>query len=159
MKLELFQNNSSNNTINKNLIPLDILEIHLKQGINLVHTQVIIHNSDKLNKLNYAKMLNRYYFVQVSTLTDNNFLLLNLNEDVLETYKQDILNSSQDVVAKSQAGNVSQSNISNSTISKVYNSDTIIPDGSTIVIETSGESFYNKEDKNNGWCITKTFYR
>lgn len=146
MKLQLYKSNSSFNTINKDLTLLDTLEIHLKQNANLLNTQIIIHNNDKLKELNYAAMLNRSYFVQVQTLNNNKFLLLTLNEDVLETYKQQILDSSQDVIEKSTAGNVKQSNISSNTTTKVYNSDTTIPDGSTIIIETSGENFYNKED-------------
>ena len=146
MKLQLYKSNSIFNTINKDLTLLDTLEIHLKQNANLLSTQIIIHNNDKLKELNYATMLNRSYFVQVQTLNNNKFLLLTLNEDVLETYKQQILDSSQDVIEKSTAGNVKQSNVSSNTITKVYNSDTTIQDGSTIIIETSGESFYKKED-------------
>ena len=89
MQLELYKNNSSFNTINKTLTLLTTLNIHLKQGANLLHTQIIIHNNDQLKELNYAKMIDRYYFVQVQTLNNNKFLLLTLDEDVLETYKQD----------------------------------------------------------------------
>ena len=85
MQLELYKNSSSFNTINKELSLLATLNIHLKQGANLFHTQVIIHNNDQLKELNYAKMLDRYYFVQVQTLNNNKFLLLTLDEDVLET--------------------------------------------------------------------------
>lgn len=145
MELQLYKNNSSFNTINKDLTLLDTLEIHLKQSANLLHTQIIIHNNDKLKDLNYTKMLDRCYFVQVYTLNNDKFLLLNLDEDVLETYKQQILDSSQDVIEKATAGNVNQSNVSNNTVTKTYASDTTIQDGSTIIIETSGESYYNKE--------------
>lgn len=150
MKLELYKSNSSFNTINKNLILLDTLEIHLKQNANLLSTQIIIHNDDKLKELNYAVMLNRSYFVQVQTLNNNKFLLLNLDEDVLETYKQQILDSSQDVIEKSTPGNVKQSNVSYETTSKKFNSDkTIDTSKNTIIMATSGENFYNKNDANN----------
>ena len=146
MQLELYKNNSSFNTINKALTLLTTLTIHLKQGANLLHTQIIIHNNDQLKELNYAKMLDRYYFVQVQTLNNNKFLLLTLDEDVLETYKKDILASSQDIVEKSSAGNVKQTNVSPETVSKTFNSDTKIEnDNSSIIMVTSGQPIKNGE--------------
>ena len=145
MQLELYKNNSSFNTINKELSLLTTLNIHLKQGANLLHTQIIIHNNDQLKELNYAKMLNRCYFVQVQTLNNNKFLLLTLDEDVLETYKQDILASSQDVIEKSTAGNIKQTNVSPETVSKTFNSDTKLDNGSSIIMVTSGQPMKNGE--------------
>ena len=145
MQLELYKNNSSFNTINKALTLLMTLTIHLKQGANLLHTQIIIHNNDQLKQLNYAKMLDRYYFVQVQTLNNNKFLLLTLDEDVLETYKKDILASSQDVIEKSSAGNIKQTNVSPETVSKTFNSDTKLDDDSSIIMVTSGQPMKNGE--------------
>lgn len=145
MKIELYKSSSSFNTINKELTLLTTLTIHLKQGANLLHTQIIIHNSEQLKELNYAKMLDRSYFVQVQTLNNNKFLLLTLDEDVLETYKKDILASSQDVIEKSSVGNIKQKNVSSETISKIYQSNKSLTKGKSIFIVTSGENFYNKE--------------
>ena len=145
MQLELYKNSSSFNTINKELSLLNTLNIHLKQGANLFHTQIIIHNNDQLKELNYAKMLDRCYFVQVQTLNNNKFLLLTLDEDVLETYKKDILSSSQDVIEKSTAGNIKQTNVSPETVSKTFNSDTKLDDGSSIIMVTSGQPIKNGE--------------
>ena len=150
MQLELYKNNSSFNTINKELSLLTTLNIHLKQGANLLHTQIIIHNNDQLKQLNYAKMLDRYYFVQVQTLNNNKFLLLTLDEDVLETYKQDILASSQDIIEKSTAGNVKQTNVSPETISKTFNSDIKLENSnSSIIMVTSGQPMKNGELNHN----------
>ena len=145
MQLELYKNNSSFNTINKELSLLTTLNIHLKQGANLFHTQIIIHNNDQLKELNYAKMLDRCYFVQVQTLNNNKFLLLTLDEDVLETYKQDILVSSQDIVEKSTAGNIKQTNVSPETVSKTFNSDIKLENGNSIIMVTSGQPIKNGE--------------
>ena len=149
MQLELYKNNSSFNTINKALTLLTTLTIHLKQGANLFHTQIIIHNNDQLKELNYAKMLDRCYFVQVQTLNNNKFLLLTLDEDVLETYKKDILASSQDVIEKSTAGNIKQTNVSPETVSKTFNSDTKLDNGSSIIMVTSGQPIKNGELNHN----------
>ena len=145
MPLELYKNSSSFNTINKELSLLNTLNIHLKQGANLLHTQIIIHNNNQLKELNYAKMLDRCYFVQVQTLNNNKFLLLTLDEDVLETYKKDILASSQDIVEKSTAGNIKQTNVSSETVSKTFNSDTKLDNGSSIIMVTSGQPIHNGE--------------
>ena len=145
MQLELYKNSSSFNTINKELSLLNTLNIHLTQGANLLHTQIIIHNNDQLKELNYAKMLDRYYFVQVQTLNNNKFLLLTLDEDVLETYKQDILASSQDVIEKSTAGNIKQTNVSPETVSKTFNSDIKLENGNSIIMVTSGQPMHNGE--------------
>ena len=145
MQLELYKNSSSFNTINKELSLLTTLNIHLKQGANLLHTQIIIHNNDQLKELNYAKMLDRCYFVQVQTLNNNKFLLLTLDEDVLETYKKDILASSQDIVEKSTAGNIKQTNVSPETVSKTFNSDLKLDNGSSIIMVTSGQPMHNGE--------------
>ena len=146
MQLELYKNSSNFNTINKELSLLNTLNIHLKQGANLLHTQIIIHNNDQLKELNYAKMLDRCYFVQVQTLNNNKFLLLTLDEDVLETYKQDILASSQDVIEKSTAGNIKQTNISPETVSKTFNSDIKLENNNgSIIMVTSGQPIKNGE--------------
>ena len=145
MQLELYKNNSSFNTINKELSLLNTLNIHLKQGANLLHTQIIIHNNDQLKELNYAKMLDRCYFVQVQTLNNNKFLLLTLDEDVLETYKKGILASSQDVIEKSTAGNIKQTNVSPETVSKTFNSDIKLENGNSIIMVTSGQPIKNGE--------------
>ena len=146
MQLELYKNSSGFNTINKELSLLNTLNIHLKQGANLLHTQIIIHNNDQLKELNYAKMLDRCYFVQVQTLNNNKFLLLTLDEDVLETYKQDILASSQDVIEKSTAGNIKQTNVSPETVSKTFNSDlTLENNNGSIIMVTSGQPIKNGE--------------
>ena len=146
MQLELYKNSSSFNTINKELTLLNTLNIHLKQGASLFHTQIIIHNNDQLKQLNYAKMLDRCYFVQVQTLNNNKFLLLTLDEDVLETYKKDILASSQDIVEKSTAGNIKQTNVLPETVSKTFNSDLKIENNNgSIIMVTSGQPMKNGE--------------
>ena len=149
MKLELYKNDSSYNTINKALTLLTKITIHLKQHTNLLHTQIIIHNNEQLKELNYAKMLDRCYFVQVQTINNDKFLLLTLDEDVLETYKNDILTSSQDIVEKSAAGNVKQTNVSPETVSKTFNSDIKLENGSSIIMVTSGQPMKNGEHNHN----------
>ena len=103
MELKLFQNKSSENTINKNLTLITTKNINLKQSTNLYQTFLVFKNDNitDYSKINYAKMLNKYYFVSHETLQNNSLIRLNLKEDVLETYKDNILNSSADITEKS----------------------------------------------------------
>lgn len=103
MELKLFQNKSSENTINKNLTLITTKNINLKQSTNLYQTFLVFKNDNitDYSKINYAKMLNKYYFVSYETIQNNSLIRLNLKEDVLETYKDNILNSSADITEKS----------------------------------------------------------
>lgn len=103
MELKLFQNKSSENTINKDLTLITTKNINLKQSTNLYQTFLVFKNDNitDYSKINYAKMLNKYYFVSHETLQNNSLIRLNLKEDVLETYKDNILNSSADITEKS----------------------------------------------------------
>lgn len=103
MELKLFQNKSSENTINKDLTLITTKNINLKQSTNLYQTFLVFKNDGvtDYSKINYAKMLNKFYFVSQETLQNNSLIRLNLKEDVLETYKDNILNSSADITEKS----------------------------------------------------------
>ena len=103
MELKLFQNKSSENTINKDLTLITTKNINLKQSTNLYETFLVFKNDNitDYSKINYAKMLNKYYFVSYETIQNNSLIRLNLKEDVLETYKDNILNSSADITEKS----------------------------------------------------------
>lgn len=108
MELQLFQNKSSENTINKDLTLITTKNINLKQSTNLYQTFLVFKNdnSTDYSKINYAKMLDKYYFVSHETLQNNSLIRLHLKEDVLETYKDDILKSSADIIEKSTPNNV-----------------------------------------------------
>ena len=108
MELQLFQNKSSENTINKDLTLIATKNINLKQSTNLYQTFLVFKNDNTTDysKINYAKMLNKYYFVSHETLQNNSLIRLHLKEDVLETYKDDILKSPADIVEKSTPNNL-----------------------------------------------------
>ena len=95
MELILYHTYDSQNTINKDLTLITTKNINLKQSTNLYQTFLILKNDNTIDysKVNYAKMLSKFYFVSYETIANNNFVRLNLKEDVLETYKDDILNT------------------------------------------------------------------
>lgn len=149
MKLELYSTHDSYNTINKELSLIKEIEIRLKANIDLYNPSLIMTKQDFYNNVNYAKLLDRCYFVEIQNHPNNNFILLNLHEDVLQTYANDILNSNQDIIRKSAAGNVKQQNVLPETISKYFDSDVKIDKGSSIIMVTSGQPLATGENNKN----------
>lgn len=149
MKLELYSTHDSYNTINKELSLIKEIEIRLKANIDLYNPSLIMTKQDFYRNVNYAKLLDRYYFVEIQNHPNNNFILLNLHEDVLQTYANNILNSSQDIVRKSAAGNVKQQNVLPETVSRFFDSDVKINKGSSIIMVTSGQPLATGENNKN----------
>lgn len=146
MKLELYSTQDSYNTINKDLSLIKEIEIRLKANIDLYNPSLIMTKQDFYKNVNYAKLLDRYYFVEIQNHPNNNFILLNLHEDVLQTYANNILNTSQDIVKKSAAGNVKQQNVSPETVTHYFDSDVKINKGSSIIMVTSGQPLATGEN-------------
>lgn len=138
MELKLFQNKSSENTINKNLTLITTKNINLKQSTNLYQTFLVFKNDNitDYSKINYAKMLNKYYFVSYETIQNNSLIRLNLKEDVLETYKDNILNSSADITEKSTPSYLGSIRTSKEVETFKLKSDTILPKTQSIIMVT-----------------------
>lgn len=138
MELKLFQNKSSENTINKNLTLITTKNINLKQSTNLYQTFLVFKNDNitDYSKINYAKMLNKYYFVSYETIQNNSLIRLNLKEDVLETYKDNILNSSADITEKSTPSYSGSIKTSKEVETFKLKSDTILPKTQSIIMVT-----------------------
>ena len=140
MELQLFQNKSSENTINKDLTLITTKNINLKQSTNLYQTFLFLKNdkATDYSKVNYAKMLNKFYFVSYETIANNNFIKLNLKEDVLETNKDFILNTDFDIIAKSEIDYTSNVPTSKKVQTKIIKSNVTLADDENIVVQTSG---------------------
>lgn len=138
MELQLFQNKSSENTINKDLTLITTKNINLKQSTNLYQTFLVFKNDGvtDYSKVNYAKMLSKYYFVSHETLQNNSLIRLHLKEDVLETYKDDILNSSADIIEKSTPNNVRNIETSKEVETFKLKSNTTLPKTQSIIMVT-----------------------
>lgn len=138
MELQLFQNKSSENTINKDLTLITTKNINLKQSTNLYQTFLVFKNDNitDYSKINYAKMLNKYYFVSHETIQNNSLIRLNLKEDVLETYKDNILNSSADITEKSTPSYSGSIRTSREVETFKLKSDTILPKTQSIIMVT-----------------------
>lgn len=138
MELQLFQNKSSENTINKDLTLITTKNINLKQSTNLYQTFLVFKNDNTTDysKVNYAKMLNKYYFVSHETLQNNSLIRLHLKEDVLETYKDDILNSSADIIEKSTPNNIRNIKTSKEVETFKLKSTVVLPKTQSVIMVT-----------------------
>lgn len=140
MELILYHTNDSNNTINKDLTLITTKNINLKQSTNLYQTFLILKNdkTTDFSKVNYAKMLKKFYFVSYETIANNNFIRLNLKEDVLETFKDEILNSDFDIIGKSEIDYTSNVPTSKKVQTKIIKSNVTLSDDENIIVQTSG---------------------
>lgn len=138
MELQLFQNKSSENTINKDLTLITTKNINLKQSTNLYQTFLIFKNDGvtDYSKINYAKMLNKFYFVSHETLQNNSLIRLELKEDVLETYKDNILSSSADIIEKSTPNNTSNIKTSKEVETFKLKSTVVLPKTQSVIMVT-----------------------
>lgn len=138
MELKLFQNKSSENTINKDLTLITTKNINLKQSTNLYQTFLFLKNdkATDYSKVNYAKMLNKFYFVSYETIANNKFIKLNLKEDVLETNKDFILNSYADIIGKSTPNNVRNIETSKEVETFKLKSNVVLPKTQSVIMVT-----------------------
>lgn len=140
MELILYHTDDSNNTINKELTLITTKNINLKQSTNLYQTFLILKNDKTIDfsKVNYAKMLDKFYFVSYETIANNNFIRLNLKEDALETFKNEILSSDFDIIAKSEIDYTSNVPTSKKVQTKIIKSNVTLADDENIIVQTSG---------------------
>lgn len=146
MKLEFFHTDDSSNTINKTLTKIREKDVTLKASTDILAPRMVFLARDFTSKINYMKMLDKYYFVDLQFIRNNSLVIVNSSIDVLETYKDIILNSQADIIKKSKPSNVKQTDVSQETITKIFKSDVTIPDGSSIIMQTAGQPLENKGD-------------
>ena len=150
MKLEFFHTDDSSNTINKTLTKISEKDVTLKASTDILAPRMVFLAKDFTSTINYMKMLDKYYFVDLQFIRNNSLVIVNSSIDVLETYKDNILNSQADIIKKSSAGNIKQENVLPTTISKTFNSDKTLTKSSSIIMITSGQPINtgsnNKDD-------------
>ena len=146
MKLEFFHTDDSSNTINKTLTKISEKDVTLKASTDILAPRMIFLAKDFTSTINYMKMLDKYYFVDLQFIRNNSLVIVNSSIDVLETYKDIILNSQADIIKKSSAGNIKQENVLPTTISKTFNSDKTLTKSSSIIMITSGQPINTGSD-------------
>ena len=146
MKLEFFHTDNSSNTINKTLTKISEKDVTLKASTDILAPRMVFLAKDFTSTINYMKMLDKYYFVDLQFIRNDSLVIVNSSIDVLETYKDIILNSQADIIKKSSAGNIKQENVLPTTISKTFNSDKTLTKSSSIIMVTSGQPINTGSD-------------
>lgn len=146
MKLEFFHTDDSSNTINKTLTKISEKDVILKASTDILAPRMVFLAKDFSTTINYMKMLDKYYFVDLQFIRNNSLVIVNSSIDVLETYKDIILDSQADIIKKSSAGNIKQENVLPTTISKTFNSDKTLTKSSSVIMVTSGQPINTGSD-------------
>lgn len=92
MRLKIYNNNSNNNVINKNITLVNEIDFNLKADNSILQPILILKNYEGGNYC-YIDEFERYYFINDVRLLNGGLYELILNVDVLMTYKNEILNN------------------------------------------------------------------
>ena len=106
MICSLFNNQSTENTLNKILVPKGTRNIVLLDIVDITRPIITLQNLPAETNYCYIETLGRYYFIDGIRILKNNLFELALKCDVLYTYKNEIENSSAIVVESSDELNL-----------------------------------------------------
>lgn len=96
MKITLYKTKSPITQIGKELTDALDLDFKFKQSSSILNPTIEIGNrDDNISGFNYAYIdaFDRYYVIRNITVQPHNYYTIELDCDVLESWKQDILNS------------------------------------------------------------------
>ena len=92
MELQIYNNNSNTNVINKNITLVETLNFTLKKDNSMLQPVLILKNYSDGNYC-YIKDFKRYYYIRDIKLLNGGLYQLQLDIDVLMTYKTEIMNN------------------------------------------------------------------
>lgn len=106
MEITLYTTKSANNAINKKLVNPLTYEIKFKGKCDIRHPVIVLKSLEDI-KANYCyiEKLGRYYFITNITVQPNYIYQLDLEVDVLESFKEDILKSKCLIVKQEDTNN------------------------------------------------------
>ena len=137
MDLVLYKTLDGNNVINKTLTDSLTISINFKKDADIVNPELVLKGDFRGFNYAHIPLLNRYYFI--NSMEQLNFILvkLNLECDVLETYKADILNCTGTIKRDIQAGDYGDIN-ANSTVNVIttHKADVTLTLENNIVLTT-----------------------
>ena len=90
MELQIYNNNSNTNVLNKKITLVDTLEFNLKAD-NSILQPILILKKYKTGNYCYIKEFNRYYYISDIRVLTGGLYQLQLEIDVLMTYKDKIM--------------------------------------------------------------------
>ena len=141
IELKLYSINDGDNVINKTLTNPTIVNIHLKQGFDIIKPEIVL-NGD-FRGFNYAHIpnLNRYYFIDSVEQLNLKLVKLVMTCDVIETYKADIMQSNARYNRAIKNGDYIETTLDRSvikTIAKHESDTTVFSNDRTIILTTLG---------------------
>ena len=92
MNLQIYNNNSNTNVLNKNITLVNTLDFSLKIDNSILQPILILKNYSSGNYC-YIEKFNRYYYITDIKLLTGGLYQLQLDVDVLMTYKDIIMNN------------------------------------------------------------------
>ena len=92
MKLKIYNNNSNTNVLNKNITPVNELDFTLKSDNSIMQPILVLKNYTSGNYC-YIDEFNRFYYINDVRLLNGGLYELQLDVDVLMTYKDKIINA------------------------------------------------------------------
>lgn len=114
MKLKLYKNKDSENTMNKNLVFVSEYDVNLRRDFDSTYPNIKLKVSEIGTKdFNYLEIveLGKKYLVKKASYLANGVLEIECEIDVLETYKTEILNSNFKYKRKIKEGDYVNSSI------------------------------------------------
>ena len=90
MELQIYNNNSNTNVLNKKITLIDTLEFNLKADNSILQPILILKNYSVGNYC-YIKEFKRYYYITDIRVLTGGLYQLQLEVDVLMTYKVKIM--------------------------------------------------------------------
>ena len=90
MELQIYNNNSNTNVLNKKITLVDTLEFNLKADNSILQPILILKNYNSGNYC-YIKEFKRYYYITDIRVLTGGLYQLQLEVDVLMTYKNKIM--------------------------------------------------------------------
>lgn len=145
MDLILYSISDSDNTINKTLVNGLAVNINLKRGVNIITPSIPLADIPgiDLSAFNYAVIpgLGRHYFITQVSNSNGRVWVLELECDVLETYKADILAANSRFARNIKNGDYLDTAIDMSvikTVAQYESNETVFTDESTLILTTVG---------------------
>lgn len=143
MQIILYNTLDGENVINKTLTDRVSLDIVLKRDVSIDTPRIVLLNDGvDYSVFNYAEIpdFNRLYFIRGYDQINSRMVSLELEIDVLESYKNEILTSNASFMRGVRTGDYLDVNLdtsSKATITKIY-SDQSLDVGSAYVLTTVG---------------------
>ena len=145
MDFKLWKNASPDNSINKSLSGGITINIFLKRDVDISNPEIILKTVAGIDFLdfNYAEIpaLGRLYFIRSIDNLNNGVFRLNLECDVIETYKAEILNSNCLYRRAIKAGDMGEYNVAksaNTVTAKIASSEALLIENQLIISVLEG---------------------